>query len=118
MLRILLIEDDPDIASVTSAMLEYLGYHVTTAGDGRRGFDIALQERPELVITDFMMPMMSGLQLIEGLRDEGYAAPVVLCSAVAESNFPPHKARYDVFLKKPYDLKSLTEAIDIATKKK
>jgi CheY-like chemotaxis protein len=118
MLRILLIEDDPDVAAVTGAMLEYLGYHVTTATDGRRGLDIALQERPEVVVTDFMMPAMSGLQLIESLRDSGYKGPVVLCSAVGETLFPQHKAQYDAFLKKPYDLKALVNAIEDDTRKR
>lgn len=99
-------------------MLEYLGHHVTIASDGRRGLDIVLQERPEIVITDFMMPMMSGLEMITHLREKGHDLPIVLCSAVAESMLPPHAAHYDAFLKKPYDLRALVQAIESVKGKK
>jgi CheY-like chemotaxis protein len=71
MLRILLVEDDPDVAMVTRGLLEYCGYHVTLASNGRYGLDLILQEPPQLVITDFMMPVMSGLEMIETARDAG-----------------------------------------------
>jgi CheY-like chemotaxis protein len=118
MLRILLVEDDPDVAAIASYMLEHVGHHVTLANDGRRGLEIALQERPEVVITDFMMPGMSGLELITRLRDSGYDGPVVLCSAIDEPFLPPHSARYEVFLKKPYDLRALMQSIEISKNKK
>jgi CheY-like chemotaxis protein len=74
MLRVLLVEDDPDVAFVVSAMLELAQYHVTIATNGQQGFNIALQEHPELIVTDFMMPMMSGLEMIERLRQHGYTS--------------------------------------------
>jgi CheY-like chemotaxis protein len=112
MLRILLVEDDPEVATVTSGLLEYCGYHVTVAANGRYGLDLIAQERPELVITDFMMPMMSGLEMIERARDIGYENPIILCSAVPESQFPPHRARYDLFLHKPYNASALLSALE------
>ncbi|HUB89286.1 MAG TPA: response regulator [Dyella sp.] len=112
MLRILLVEDDPDVAMVTSELLEYCGYHVTTASNGRYGLDIILQEQPQLIITDFMMPMMSGLEMIEKARDAGYAGPIILCSALPESQFPPHHARYDLFMSKPYSANALISALE------
>ena len=117
MLRILLVEDDTDIAIVTGDMLEYCGYHVTIANNGRVGLDIALQERPELIITDFMMPLMSGLAMIEQLRERGYSNPIILCSAIPEENLPAHSARYDGFLHKPYRAESLMRTIEILSKK-
>ena len=112
MLRILLVEDDPDVAIVTSGMLEYCGYHVTVASNGRYGLELILQEPPQLVITDFMMPMMSGLEMIEQAREAGYTGPIILCSAVPESHFPPHRARYDLFLRKPYEANTLLKALE------
>lgn len=118
MLRILLVEDDPDIATVTSDLLEYSGYHVTVATNGRYGLELALQEQPELIITDFMMPIMSGLELIEKVREAGYSGPIILCSAVPESHFPPHQARYDLFLHKPYNVNRLLEAVETLRSRK
>lgn len=118
MLRILLVEDDPDVAAIASEMLEFVGHHVTIATDGRRGLDIALQESPEMVITDFMMPQMSGLDLINSLRSNGYDGPIVLCSAIDEPFLPPHTARYEAFLRKPYNLQALMHSIEAIKDKK
>jgi CheY-like chemotaxis protein len=112
MVRILLVEDDPDVASVISELLEYSGHHVTVASNGRYGLEILVNEQPELVISDFMMPMMSGLELIEAIQDHGYKGAVILCSAVPEANFPPHRARYDFFLQKPYSIHTLLTAVE------
>lgn len=112
MLRILLVEDDPDVAAVTAGLLEYCGYHVTVAANGRYGLDLIMQEPPQLVITDYMMPMMSGLEMIEKAREFGYRGPIILCSAVTEAQFPPHQARYELFLHKPYDASTLLKALE------
>jgi CheY-like chemotaxis protein len=112
MLRILLVEDDPDVAMVTRGLLEYCGYHVTLASNGRYGLDLILQEPPQLVITDFMMPVMSGLEMIETARDAGYAGPIILCSALPESQLPPHRARYELYLHKPYSANTLLKALE------
>ncbi|NUR22828.1 response regulator, partial [Frateuria sp.] len=73
MLRVLLVEDEPDVALVAATVLEEAGYHVTVVSDGRAGLDIALQERPELIVSDFMMPRLNGLEMIQALRQAGYA---------------------------------------------
>ncbi|HEX7813749.1 response regulator [Dyella sp.] len=112
MLRILLVEDDPDVAFVVSALLESADFHVTVASDGQQGLEIAMQERPELIITDFMMPVMSGLDMIGRLRAQGYERPIILCSAVAEESMQRDRYLYDVFLLKPYRSEELMSAID------
>lgn len=112
MLRILLVEDDPDVAFVLSTLLEVAGYHVTVASNGQQGLDIALQESPEMIITDFMMPVMSGLDMIERLRLEGYKLPIILCSAIAENRVQQNGAGYDAFLLKPYRSEQLIGLIE------
>jgi CheY-like chemotaxis protein len=112
MLRILLVEDDPHIATITCDLLEYYGYRVTVAEDGRHALDIVPRESPDVIITDFMMPGMSGLEMIQELRDTGYRRPIIMCSAVSESEFPLHHAHYDRFLQKPYDMRALIEAVE------
>lgn len=111
MLRILLVEDDPDVAMVVAALLEAAGHHVTMAGDGRQGYDIAMQEQPELIVTDLMMPVMSGLEMAAALRASGFTRPIVLCSAVAENHVGAGPDGYNVFLLKPYRSEELLEAI-------
>lgn len=111
MLRILFIDDDPDIAMVASALLEEADHHVTLASNGRDGLAIALQERPEVIITDYMMPVLSGLDMIRQARDAGYDNPIILCSAVPELDLPKPLPAYDAFLEKPYHADGLMAAI-------
>lgn len=116
MLRILLVEDEPDIASVTAVVLEDAGYHVTVASDGREGLDIALQERPELIITDFMMPRLSGLEMIQRLRDAGFTGPIVLSTSVPEDHLPHERRRHDAYLCKPYGMRQLLATVEALRK--
>ncbi|MFC5435155.1 response regulator transcription factor [Rhodanobacter umsongensis] len=107
MLRILLVEDEPDIAFVASVALEDAGYHVTLASDGKEGLEMALQDQPELVLTDFMMPRLTGLEMIARLRDAGFHNPVVLATSVPEVSLPPLRPHYDAYLAKPYSIAQL-----------
>lgn len=111
MLRILLVEDEPDIAFVASVALEDAGYHVTVASDGRAGLEVALQDQPELVLTDFMMPRLTGLEMIAQLRAAGFDSPVVLSTSVPETSLPAHRPRYDAYLGKPYSIAQLLGTI-------
>jgi CheY-like chemotaxis protein len=116
MLRILLVEDEPDIAAVASAVLEDAGYHVTLASDGKEGLDIALQERPELIITDFMMPRLTGLEMIHRLREAGFIGPIVLSTSVPEDHLPHDRRHYDAYLGKPYGIQQLVAVAEALRK--
>jgi CheY-like chemotaxis protein len=111
MLRVLFVEDEPDVALVGATVLEDAGYHVTVASDGREGLDIALQEQPELVVSDFMMPCLDGLEMIERLRQNGFAAPIILTTAIPEEHLP-NRAGYDAYLGKPYGIHELLALVD------
>lgn len=65
---LLIIEDDPDILKLLDKTLTIKGYHVVTASNGYDGMDIIQKERPDLVITDIMMPKMDGFNLVHRLR--------------------------------------------------
>lgn len=106
MLRVLLVEDESDVALVAATVLEDAGYHVTVATDGHEGLEIALQEQPELVISDFMMPRLTGLEMIERLRHAGFDRPIILTTAIAE-DFLPYQPGYDAYLAKPYGTRQL-----------
>ncbi|HUB90291.1 MAG TPA: response regulator [Dyella sp.] len=107
MTRVLLVEDDPDVAAACRAMLEHLGCFVLLANDGRQGLELIMSMHPDIVITDVMMPVMSGFEMIERARAMQYEGPIVVCSAIPEQDHRNHHARYDAFLQKPYRLKDL-----------
>jgi DNA-binding response OmpR family regulator len=82
-LRVLLVEDDRDLAEVTQVALEFEGLEVTVAHDGREGLEQAGRLRPDVIITDLIMPVLDGLQMIERLCSEPEPrSPVIAVSAV------------------------------------
>jgi CheY-like chemotaxis protein len=67
---ILVADDESHIRNVVSLKLRNAGFRVLTAADGQEALDIALAERPDLLITDFHMPQLSGLELCRRLKQE------------------------------------------------
>lgn len=65
---ILLVEDDPSFSRILTKRLEMNGFEVMHARDGRAGLEMALEKRPDLIITDWMMPKMDGLTMVREIR--------------------------------------------------
>jgi len=81
--RILVVDDEAHILHVLSLKLRNAGYEVLTAVDGEDGYEIAGQELPDLIITDFQMPYMTGLELCRALAADAPTAhiPVLILTA-------------------------------------
>ena len=73
MARILIVEDEKKIARFLELELKHEGYEVLTAFDGRSGLDTALNEDPDLLILDLMLPELSGIEVCRRLRS-GYGS--------------------------------------------
>lgn len=83
MTHLLLIEDNRDYAETLRANLEQEGYQVTVASTGSEGLQLARSEPPPaLVILDLMLPGMGGFSVLQRLRDEGRAFPVLIMTAL------------------------------------
>ncbi len=65
---VLLVDDDPDVHALVEAMLRPLGTKVLVAGDGREGLTTAVREQPDLILLDYELPGMSGLEILQALR--------------------------------------------------
>jgi CheY-like chemotaxis protein len=108
---ILFVEDEPGISSVFAMLLELEGYRVTVASDGLDGLEHLRRETPDLVITDYMMPRMNGMDMIRQIRAEPDHSqiPILLISAAP----PPFAAEAmpDAFLQKPMGSERLLAAI-------
>ena len=111
MLRILLVEDEAIIAVVAGIALEGAGHHIMEAVDGVEALQIARQEQPELIVTDYMMPRMDGLELIARLRADGFDKPIILATAIPEESLLGVK-QYDAYLPKPYREVQLLEMVE------
>jgi len=66
---ILVVDDESHIVHVVSLKLRNAGYEVITAQDGEEGFEVAVGENPDLIITDFQMPFLTGLELCIKLKE-------------------------------------------------
>src|SRR5438477_4298920 len=67
---ILVADDESHILHVVSLKLRNAGYRVITARDGQEAFELAVQEKPDLIITDYHMPQLSGLELCQKLKQD------------------------------------------------
>jgi two-component system alkaline phosphatase synthesis response regulator PhoP len=79
--RILVVEDDLSILAGLSMNLRFEGYEVLQAQDGRTGLARALDEAPDLVVLDLMLPELNGFEVLKELRQRGRDTPVVVLSA-------------------------------------
>tara|TARA_R110002167_G_scaffold120166_5_gene297846 strand:+ start:1186 stop:1563 length:378 start_codon:yes stop_codon:yes gene_type:complete len=80
--KILLAEDDELLAALLTFRLKKAGYHVTLANDGKEVKELLLNEFPDMVISDIMMPYFSGIELIDYIRNElGSKIPIIIISS-------------------------------------
>jgi DNA-binding response OmpR family regulator len=81
MTRILIVEDEPNMVAGLRDNFEFEGYDVITAPDGVAGLERALNEAPDLVILDVMMPRMSGLDVCKQLKTKRPSVPIIMLTA-------------------------------------
>jgi two-component system, cell cycle response regulator DivK len=86
--RILIMEDDDDTQSMVRFLLEYKGYEVLAAKDGKHGLELARQEKPDLILLDLAMPEMDGWLVAKQLKEapETKAIPVIAVTAYTMSS--------------------------------
>lgn len=117
--RILVCDDDPLILRLLEVNLELEGYDVLSAHHGAEAVEIAVAERPDLVILDIMMPKMNGYEACEALkgRDETRDIPVVFLSAKAQLSDVERGKECGVseYLTKPFDPTDLLDVIERLT---
>jgi len=109
--NILLIEDEPDIRTILKDVLEWEGYSVYTASNGKEGMEILLKmPPPDLILLDLMMPVMNGWEFAHALEtDSAYGQiPIVTLSAFSD---PEKKIRAKAFVNKPVDLDVLLDLV-------
>ena len=84
MTRVLVVEDNEDLAFGLRNNLEIEGYEVTVAADGEAGLEAALKGGNDLIILDLMLPGMDGLRVLREVRDGGIEVPVMVLTARGE----------------------------------
>lgn len=115
MSRILIVEDEPDVLLLLENRVRGAGHDVQSASDGERGLELALAEEPDLIILDWMMPKLDGIEVLERLRaDEvGGGIKVLMLTARSQQNDVDRAfaAGANDYIVKPFSSRELVERI-------
>ncbi len=114
-MRVLVVDDDVEVLSVTTDMLKQLGYMVTAATSGQEALE-RLKEigaPPELVVLDYAMPGMNGMTLAAALRERGVTSPIVLATGYADLSEVDQSGFGEIqaVLNKPYTISELEKLL-------
>lgn len=114
---ILVVDDSEEIVRVlTDYMLIPLGYRVITASNGRKGLELAVSRRPDLIMLDMQMPIMGGLEVLTALRQTDCQAPVIFMTMHGSESIVVEVFRLGVrdYLAKPFTVEEVQQAVDRA----
>ncbi len=114
--KLLLIDDDPNLILLVKDYLEFRGYQVMTAENGREALDILEQNIPDMIICDVMMPEMDGYALVKHIREEPRTnrIPVLFLSAKGQSQdrVKGLNEGADVYMVKPFEPEELVAQVE------
>jgi CheY-like chemotaxis protein len=112
-LKVLIADDDRLVRTMLADLLAGLGHAVVSAENGLEAIEVCAREAPDLLILDFLMPKLSGLDALQRLREKGVRAPAVLLTAISGGSFRAMEGAeaVDVLLEKPVTRRALERAL-------
>jgi DNA-binding NarL/FixJ family response regulator len=118
--RLLLIDDDPNLILLVKDYLEFRGYEVVTAENGREAIEVLEKDLPDMIICDVMMPEMDGYSLVEHVRSDPRTSwiPVLFLSAKGQSQdrVKGLNTGADVYMVKPFEPEELVAQVESSLK--
>lgn len=114
-MKILIIEDESGISNFLKQGLEEEGYTIHVASDGMMGLEMAKKEMPDLILLDWMLPKLTGLEVCEAIRKEDQKTPILFLTAkdTVQETIEGLKAGANDYIKKPFSFEELLERIKI-----
>jgi len=113
--KVLVVDDEIHIVHVVAIKLRNNGYEVITAANGDEAFELVCEEKPDIIVTDFQMPVMTGLELVEKLRrsEATKDIPVIMLTArdFAIEDEQKQDLQISEFVSKPFSPKDLLRSI-------
>ena len=113
--KVLVVDDEIHIVHVVAIKLRNNGYEVITAANGDEAFELVCEEKPDIIVTDFQMPIMTGLELVEKLRrsEATKDIPVIMLTArgFAIEDEQKQDLQISEFVSKPFSPKDLLRSI-------
>ena len=114
-IKILLVDDEPDIIEIVKYNLEKVGYNIFSASDGLQALKVADKELPHLIILDLMMPNLNGIETCERLREDNRFQNTIIMFLTARGEDYSHLAAFDVgaddYVTKPIKPKVLVSKV-------
>ncbi len=114
--KILIVDDNPSVLKLLNISLKKAGYDIIEAENGEAAFDLANTEKPDLIISDIMMPQMDGLELCWMIRENSEIpmVPFIFLTSFddPETEIKGFRAGADKYLNKPIERKDLLERVD------
>ncbi|MHC4551606.1 MAG: response regulator [Planctomycetota bacterium] len=114
--KALVVDDEFHIVQVVAIKLKNNGFDVTTAENGQLAYEAACQVKPDVIITDYQMPVMSGVEFIEKLRENPETAqtPVIMLTARGFAIEDDRKDKLNVaaYLSKPFSPREVLQTVD------
>ncbi|MBP2437229.1 response regulator transcription factor [Microbacterium amylolyticum] len=111
--RILVVDDEPNIRDLLSQSLRFAGFQVRTVINGAQTISAVLEEEPDLIVLDVMLPDMNGFSVTKRLRDAGYTAPIIFLTAKDETDdkIKGLNVGGDDYVTKPFSLDEIVARI-------
>lgn len=112
-LKILFVEDEPKLSERIYIVLKMHFEQVFSAGNGTEGLELFSRERPDVVVSDIMMPTMDGLEMTKRIRALAPETPVIFCTAFTETSYLLQAIELGVsaYVRKPLDCRQLVKTI-------
>ncbi|NUP13536.1 MAG: response regulator [Polyangiaceae bacterium] len=110
--RVLVVEDDPDMAEVMLMTLESAGYITHAAANGKLALDAIAAQLPDLILLDMMMPVMDGWECAREVRGRFGRIPIVVVTAAEHARARAEEIDADDVLSKPFDVQALLEIVE------
>lgn len=116
MARILIAEDEPEMAMGLKDNLQFEGYETAIASDGEQAVALANSERPDLILLDIMMPKLDGLEVCRRIRHTGSSVPIIMLTAKSQEVDVVRglEAGADDYVTKPFGVRELLARIKVA----
>lgn len=114
-MHILIVEDELGIVQFLKQGLEEEGYKITTASDGSKGFELIQEHKFDLILLDWMIPKINGLDLCKAIRIKDQVTPIIFLTAkdTVQETIEGLKAGANDYIKKPFSFEELVERIKV-----
>jgi two-component system, response regulator PdtaR len=111
--KVLIADDDRTVRALLAGMLLEMGHVVVEAENGAEAVELCSRERPDVVILDFLMPKLSGIDALKAMRSRGHTMPALLLTAISDSSLRAVEGfeAPDAILGKPFKRRTIEKAL-------